>query len=187
MDRMQAEQIATSQLDSGERLLWSGSPSPRAAAVSALPAVLFGLPFAAFACFWIAIAWRATSQHAAGGMFPLFPLFGLPFLLVGMLIVFAPLWSSLGARGTVYAVTDRRAMIITSAGMRGVQSYTHDDLSDITLMEGKDGTGSVFFAARSMPSSRGYTTTLRVGFIGIPEARHVEQLIRSQLKDRAAA
>src|SRR4249920_574247 len=56
MERMQAEQIAMSQLDGGERLLWSGTPAPGAAARRALPAVLVGIPFTAFAAFWIIMA-----------------------------------------------------------------------------------------------------------------------------------
>lgn len=184
MDRAQAEQIALSQLDGGERLLWSGSPAPAVALLKALPLSLVGIPFTAFACFWIWTASSATSR--SGGPWALFPLFGLPFLLVGLGVFFAPVWIYFAACNTVYAVTEKRALVISGGAMRGVQSFTHENIGEITRFERSDGSGSVYFAARTMVTSRGFPQSMRVGFEGIPEVRHVEQLIRDNLLQKAA-
>ena len=186
MEQMQVEQIAIQQMDSGERLLWSGAPSPAAAAMTALPASLFGIPFAAFACFWIWGAWSATSRGISHGPWALFPLFGVPFVLVGVGIVAMPLWAYLGAQKTVYAVTDRRALIIGAGPMKGVQSFTRADIGDVSRVESANGSGSVFFATRLVTTRSGIANGGRIGFVGIPDVRQVEQLIRDNLHQQAA-
>jgi len=186
MDRMQADETALSQLDAGEHLLWSGAPDPGRLALQALPAMLFGVPFTAFAAFWMTMAFRMTgagSHPASPG--PFFALFGLPFLLIGLAILTSPLWTYLGAQRTVYAVTEHRALIISGLGTRGVQSFTHADIGDLERFERADGSGDLYFAARGYVT-RGVARMQRLGFIGIPEVRTVEQLIRSHLQSEAA-
>jgi hypothetical protein len=189
MDTMQVEQIANGQLDSGERLLWAGKPAPSGAAVGSLPMTVFGLLFAGFAAFWIWAAAGGMSRSSGedfSGPGAFFPLFGIPFLLVGLGMVFAPLWAYLGAKHTVYAVTDRRAMIIAGSGTKNVRSFTQDEIGEITRVERPDGTGSLMFASVSRTSSKGHTSISRVGFVGISDVRRVEQLIRENLDRRAA-
>ncbi|HKQ57467.1 MAG TPA: hypothetical protein VJY35_06335 [Candidatus Eisenbacteria bacterium] len=184
MNQVRTEEIALGQMNPGERLLWSGCPTPGAAALGALPATLFGIPFTAFALFWI---WGASQGiEKAPGPFKFFPLFGIPFLCVGLGMLLAPLWAWLGARRTVYAVTERRALIITGNGSRTVRSYSGQDIGEITRVEAADGRGTVYFAQRSWTNSRGFERSTRIGFIGIPEVRRVEQLIRDHLQPKAA-
>ncbi len=188
MDRMEAEQIATRQLDPGERLLWSGMPGAGRMAMSALPAALFGLPFTGFAAFWIAMAFAGTSRMPrTAGPWALFPLFGVPFLLVGLGILTAPLWAVLAAGRTVYAVTDRRVLIITGWPMVAVQSFLPADIHDLMRVEGADGRGSLMFASRSWAGNNGVTRTSRIGFVGVADVRSVEELIRDHLQQKAAA
>ena len=190
MDAVQIEQVALSQIDPGERLLWSGAPAPGSAAVSALPSTLFGIPFFAFACFWIWGAWSATSAARGPGgppaPFMFFPLFGLPFAIVGLGLVLGPLWAYLGALRTVYAVTERRAVIIGGLRARSVRSFTPADIRDVTRIERADGSGTLYFATRSFATNNGLTKQRRIGFTGIPEVRRVEKLIRDHLQSTAA-
>lgn len=181
MDRFQTDEIVRQMIDGGESVLWSGRPAPGAVAIGSLPVSLFGIPFAGFACFWIWGAWQAASQHEQKfGPWVLFPLFGLPFVLVGLGLVTAPLWAWLGALDTVYAVTDRRALIISGRKNRSIQSFDRDDIGELTRVERADGSGTLYFATRTF-TSRGRTRQNRIGFIGIPEVRHVERLIREHL------
>src|SRR5690349_96132 len=187
MEPLQIEPIATAELDPGERLVWSGSPRPGALALQAVPATLFGIPFAGFAVFWMYGAWTATTRGGhLSGPWLLFPLFGIPFLLVGLGFVTAPLWAWAGAGRTVYAITDRRALIIGGAGLRGVQSFQHADVGDITHLESGDGSGSLYFATRAFVSSNGIVNRSRVGFVGIPDVKRVEQLLRENVQQKAA-
>ncbi|MFI5372254.1 MAG: hypothetical protein ACHQ52_11915 [Candidatus Eisenbacteria bacterium] len=187
MERTEAEQIATRQLDSGERLLWSGSPTPGSMALGALPLALFGIPFSAFAAFWIVTAWTGTRHlsHSAGPWF-LFPLFGLPFLFVGLGVLTAPIWAYFGAAKTVYAVTDRRALIIVGWPRSAVQSFQPADIGDLVRVEGADGRGSLMFGSRAWTGNNGMVRTTRIGFVGIPDVRMVEELIRENLQKKAA-
>ena len=187
MERTEAEQIATRQLDSGERLLWSGSPMAGGMAMGALPATLFGIPFTAFAAFWMTTAWNGT-RHLPHDFGPwmLFPLFGVPFLLIGLGILTAPFWAYLAAQRTVYAVTDRRALIIVGWPRATVQSFQPSDISDLTRVEGADGRGSLMFASRLWTGNNGFPRSSRIGFVGIDEVRRVEQLIRDNLHKQVA-
>lgn len=184
MEPTRAEDIATRQIEPGERLLWSGSPAPGPAALGALPASLFGIPFTGFAVFWM---WGASAGAAhAPGPWRFFPLFGTPFLLIGLGMLGAPLWASILAGSTVYAVTERRALIILRAGAGGVTSFSHADLQELTRIEHADGSGSLFFAWQASPTTRGFRQFSRVGFVGISEVRRVERLIRENILKRAA-
>jgi hypothetical protein len=187
MDRYGAEQLATSQLDQGESLLWCGVPNAARGAIAALPATLIGIPFAGFAAFWTFTAYSLTSRGAhIRGPWALFPLFGTPFLLIGLGLLTAPLWAWLAATRTVYAVTNRRALILVRMGGVRAQSYTHEDIGELSHVERGDGSGDLYFASRTWVSQRGSVNRTRIGFVGIPEVRTVEQLIRSHLEQKAA-
>jgi hypothetical protein len=43
----------------------------------------------------------------------LFPLFGVPFVLIGLGMLAAPYWMRRKAQNTVYALTDKRALILS--------------------------------------------------------------------------
>jgi len=186
MDRYQTEQMILSQLDPGEGLLWSGAPSPSRLALSALPATVFGIPFTGFAAFWIYTAFTATSKSSQPGAWSLFPLFGIPFLLIGLGMLTAPLWAFLAAGRTLYAVTNRRALIISRLVSTTVKSFTHSEIHELQRVEHAGGSGDLYFGSREFVTRRGGTRRQRIGFLGIPDVRTVEQLIRSRLQQQAA-
>ena len=188
MDRYEIDQTLNAQLDPGEGLLWSGAPHPARMALSALPATVAGIPFTAFAAFWIYTAYTMTShsKSSPGGPWVLFPLFGIPFLAVGLGMLTAPLWAFLAAARTVYAVTNKRAMIVSRLFSISVRSYLHADIHDLQRVERANGEGDVFFANRDIVTRSGGVVRKRIGFLGIPDVRSVEQLIRSRLQQEAA-
>jgi hypothetical protein len=187
MDSYQAEQLVTSQLDPGEGVLWTGAPNPTRLALSSIPAAIFGIPFTGFAVFWMYMAFSMTSRSSpAGGAWSLFPLFGLPFLLIGLGMLTAPLWAYLAAGRTVYAVTNRRALILSRIVSTMVKSFTHEDIHELEHVERAGGSGDLYFGSRLVYGKGGRVSRVRVGFIGIPDVRTVEQLIRSRLQQKVA-
>src|SRR5262249_33218360 len=155
MDRYQAEQTITRQLDPGEGLLWSGAPSPGRMALSALPSMVFGVPFTAFSVFWITMAHSMMSHSPMPGPANLFPLFGTPFLLVGLGMLPSPLWAYLGAGRVQYAVTNKRAIIVSGLLSTSVKSFVHSEIHDVQRVERADGSGDVYFASRDVVTQRG--------------------------------
>jgi len=92
-------------LHSDEELLWTGRPYATQPYRSSVFLVLFSIFWLVFSIFW------TVGATAAGGAFGLF---GVPFMIIGCYLVYSV---TVGQRKTlsetVYAVTDRRALIIT--------------------------------------------------------------------------
>lgn len=184
------------EMQPGERLLWSGQPDPGLYARGGWGLSVFGIFFTGFSLFWIAGAggmmWFSDdgpSRHfdGVGRIFSCFPLFGLPFLAVGIGMLTSPIWMRRAARRTVYAVTDRRA-IVCQGGVWGsvtVRSFGPSDLTDMTRVERAGGGGDLVFREHFTESynSKGHrmSSRTRIGFIGIDGVREVENLIRAQL------
>jgi hypothetical protein len=177
------DSIARNELEPGESLLWSGSPDPRRSMLMSLPILLFAIPWTAFAIFWVASAvGMSRSGPNPGGGFSFFPLFGIPFVLIGLAMLSGPFWAYRKAQQTVYAVSNKRAIIIVGGMTRNVQSFYPKKLGNIERTEKADGTGSIIFARRTNNSynsntNQSQTSSTAIGFIGIQDVRTVERLI----------
>src|SRR6266436_3033597 len=188
-----AQLRAQSELQSGESLCWTGTADPSRSAISALPAAIFGIPFAGFALFWMNTAFHATtsmnksSSNAFTKSFTVFPLFGLPFLLIGLGIVLAPLWAYLKGRSTVYAVTNQRVMVITGSGNRSVKSYTPADIVGVEHRERPDGSGDVVILTTGMTRANNSVSQIKVALVGIPNVKQVAQQVMTLHTQRPAA
>lgn len=114
----------------------------------------------------------------------LFPLFGVPFLLVGLGMILSPVWIAHTARRTVCCVTNRRAMQVVAGRATRVQSWTPDQFDEIAKTVYRDGNGSIVFARSAGFSSRGRRTSATTGFRGVPDPDACEQALLD-LKDGA--
>lgn len=177
-----AQLCSQSELQGGESLVWSGAADPSRSAMSALPAALFGIPFAAVAFSMMSKAYRGTNNLAnhhntlASG-FSAFPLFGLPFLLIGIGVALSPLWVYLKGRSSVYAVTNRRVMLITGTSSRSVKSINPTDIAGVNYRERPDGRGDVLIRTNSVVRTNNGTTQITVGLYGVPNVKEVAGLV----------
>jgi hypothetical protein len=193
MNPNDAQLRAQSELQSGESLYWTGTADPRRAAIATLPATLFGVPFACFAFFWITQAYHATnamsksSSNAFTNGFRVFPLFGLPFLLIGLLIILAPLGAFLKGASTVYAVTNQRVMIISGTGTRSVKSITPADIVSIDHRERPDGSGDIVIQTTGITRTNNSASQIKVALFGIPNVKQVAQQVMTLHTQRPAA
>jgi hypothetical protein len=178
----ESQQTAQAQLEPGERLLWHGKPDPRRGLLAMIPIVLFAIPWTGFAVFWTAAASGLLFEDSRPGWISLFALFGVPFILVGLGMLTSPYWSYKKAQRTVYALTSRRAMIITGRSTKKVESYTGNDIGIVARTERPNGTGDVLFA-----TIEGKKSSQKVGFIGIPDVRRVERLLLDTFKKESDA
>jgi Bacterial PH domain len=183
---------AQSELQPGENLYWTGTADPRRAAITALPASIFGIPFAGFALFWINSAFHAThglarNSNAFAKSFSIFPVFGLPFLLVGLGMILAPLWAFVKGRNTVYAVTDKRIMIISGSGNRTVRSCTPADIASVDYRERPDGSGDIMIGTNSqIRTANNSVSQLKVGLYGVSNVKEVARQVLNLHTQRPA-
>ena len=187
-DRVQSE------MRDGERLLWTGQPKASRAALAALPLVLFGIPFTAFSLVWMVTASGilfAGINHVdppgGFGLFACFPLFGLPFLVIGVGMLSSPYWIWRQAKMTCYALTDRRAILWQAGKFGGVEvrSYGQAALGKVVRTEYSDGCGDLVFEEIVSIGTDGdghrSTSTTRHGFMAIRNVRDVEDLLRKAM------
>lgn len=192
------DQTVRDELEPGERLVWLQQPSGRSRLPwAAYAPAVFGIPFTAFAVFWMSMAaWGVWGGGGAGpgagpnaGPFFLFPLFGIPFVLVGLAMLSSPFWMRRrmrrSAAQTAYAITDRRAIVFdggyqasrlsypmgTMAGALGqrsgdlrIQSFWPEKLVVRERIQNRDGTGDILFgdssATAGFPSPVGQISTM---------------------------
>lgn len=182
MNLSDAQQRAQSELQPGESLYWTGTADPRRSALMALPATLFGIPFAGFALFWITAAYHGTQGLSKSGnsfthVFSFFPLFGVPFLLVGLGVILAPLWVYLKGLSTVYAVTNQRVMIITGGSSRSVKSVTPADIVSVDHRERPDGSGDIVILTTAQTRMNNSVSQVKVGLFGVSNVKEVARQV----------
>ena len=189
-----AQLRAQSELQSGESLYWAGTADPRRAAFAALPTAIFGIPFAGFALFWVTQAYHATSAMSKSGNnsftngFRLFPLFGIPFLFVGLGIILAPLWVFLKGASTVYAVTNQRVMIISGGTSRSVKSFTPADIVSVEHRERPDGSGDIVIQTNALTrGNNNLVSPVKVALFGVANVKQVAQQVMTLHTQRPAA
>jgi hypothetical protein len=178
--------IEASLIDPGERLIWSGKPSPaRFAMRKATHYFLFGIFFFGFSVFWIHGAYVAGSRATDRLGFQ-FWMFGIPFVVVGACMVLSPAWYFLRAMNTTYALTDRRAIMDSSSPFPSRTSVPLNQIPLVDVRSSAEGPGHVLF--QEPPASRYYGGTLqRDGFIAIADAGRVGQMLRSAIDASAGA
>jgi len=138
MTKQEAEQAIAEELEVDERLLWSGIPK-QGLVLRASDALLvpFSLLWGGFAIFWEA---GVLSTKAPG----FFALWGVPFVLMGLYLIVGRFFVDARQRAaTAYGITNKRAVIVSGLVSRSVKSLSLRTLSDMTLAERSDGTGTI--------------------------------------------
>jgi len=128
------------ELDTGERLLWSGMPKQ---GLQLRATDWFVVPFS---LFWggFAILWETLVL--VSGASPLMALFGVPFVFVGLYLIVGRFFVDARLRArTYYGVTDRRVLIVSGWFSRTIWSAGLADLGGLEFTEKADGGGTVSF------------------------------------------
>jgi len=135
------------EMRSGERVLWQGRQIARLSSKS-FGIYLFAIPWTAFALFWTAmVSWGASEmQSETGALSWAFPLFGVPFIVIGLGMMSAPFLPLFNKRKVAFAVTNQRLIRIRLGRKLDIKSIPARRIGHIERTEGHDGTGTLKIA-----------------------------------------
>ncbi len=175
-----ANRIIQSELEPRESLLWAGQPQQGARLRgSDIFLVPFSLMWGGFAIFW------EYSVIEQGAPF-FFTLFGVPFVLIGIYLIFGRFYvDSKQRHKTFYGISNERVIIVSGLFRKNVKSLNIRTLTDVSLSESSNGRGSITFG-HSMPFASffggtgwpGMSDQLGPRFDLIERAKDVYQKIR---------
>jgi hypothetical protein len=172
-------------LDPGERVLWAGRPEtglklrPHDALM-----IPFSLMWGGFAFFWEAMALAmtfgvgfATRDAGAGAMMVLFPLWGIPFCVVGAYMIFGRFFADARIRArTLYGLTPSRVVIVSGLFSSQIRSIPLGQLGELTVTEGRGGRGTLTFGRQFSPWGRRRQAPPAFEFV--EDVREVDRLVR---------
>jgi hypothetical protein len=181
MTREDAQQEIARENEAGESVLWYGVPKQ---GVVLRPTDAFLIPFS---LMWggFAIFWETTVFSTKAPFF--FKLWGIPFVLIGLYIIAGRfVVDSMQRAKVAYGLTSRRAIIVSGLRNRTVKSLPLKTLSDVTLSEKRDGSGTItlgpvspygrFYGNASWPGTSAMSSP---AFDMIDDAKSVYSTLRS--------
>ena len=191
-------EVIRGYLEAGESLLWSGKPVQgvklRSQDIFLIPVSLL---WGGFAIFWEIMVLGVFFANGEGEPPPMavriiFPLFGLPFVLVGLYMVFGRFIVDARQRArTFYGVTDDRIIIVSGLFSQKVKSLNLRTLSDLAMSQKRDGTGTITFGP-THPFAAFFGTSSWLGagryapprFDFIPNVAEVYRIIRNAQREK---
>ncbi|MDB5469636.1 MAG: hypothetical protein JWR84_1196 [Caulobacter sp.] len=174
---MERERLLKPYLRPDERLVWTGAPA-RGLVLTAQDIYLipFSLMWGGFAIFWES---TVLGTGAPGFM----ALFGIPFVLMGLFMIFGRFIADAILRnGMVYGLTDRRALILRRTFGESLTTVGLGD--DIGLDRQGGGAGTVRFGPKQSIFGMGRGVAWS---IWIPSLSPVPQFLRIPDADRVYA
>lgn len=177
--------IVERELQSGETVSHIETPQPRFFTKESTWTFVFAVPWTLFSLFWIAGASGFKVPDFDEG-FGFFPLFGIPFVLIGLAMLSSPIWAYRNALKSVYVITDRRAITVVGGFRTTIRSFFPSDLNDLYRTERSDGSGDVILESKTHHDSNGNVRTHHFGFLGVANAKETEDRLRA-LAERGRA
>lgn len=170
----------SSSLESGERLLWTGIPKQGILfRKSDLIVIPFSIFWCGFAFFWMYMA-------AQGGGF--FFLFGIPFVFIGLIMVFGRfIIDAMMRKNTIYGLTEERLIIKSGVFSISTRSVALNAITESELIEHANGLGTVLIGPKpygrgQMPAGMEWwpgAATQQVRIEQVKQARKLYQQIRN--------
>ncbi|MCC5785814.1 MAG: PH domain-containing protein [Phycisphaerales bacterium] len=172
-------------LKPGERVVWVAQPVPRCFTPDARGLFLFGIPWTAVSCTAVAIIWNFQAPDLSFGSTDWFGFLVTPFVLVGLVLLSAPLYARYWALGAAFMITDRRALIFEGGFLKRTRDFPPRRLRRLSRIDRPNGLGDIVFEKRTIVQSDGGKVVKITGFKNIPDAAAVERLLE-QLADTDA-
>ena len=173
------------ELRPGEEVLWAGLPDPDEAYRSSLKLLFFAIPWTAFALFWEfnALQMAFSSQDDSWFFRIAFPLFGLPFVAIGVGMLYIPHFTYKNSKKTAYVITPDRIFTIALSGSGNplVTIYSPEGIKRIDKKEKPGGRGTLTINFGYEVDSDGESHEKNLVFYGIANVNEVERIISEKL------
>ena len=173
------------ELRAGERIAWQGVPDTGKIFGQAMFIWLFAIPYIVSPLLFEAMAHSAwfvlpnAGNAGAVGFVPIvFQLFGLLFVLGGLVMMYSPFYLAKRGKHTLYAITDQRLLILENARRLNVETYAPNKLINISCKEGKNGYGTVKIKTGSWWGSDRDKRISTVELVGVADAQKVMNLLQ---------
>lgn len=166
------QEAIQAELAEDEQLFWRSQPDPRRAAALASKVRLAGLLVLVAGLAWVALIGGGFVKSLPRLMGPL----AVPGLAMGLFLVVLPRLSAAKSRQMVYAVTDRRAIVMEVGKATKIFSFGPEKLREIVRTERPNGLGDLVFRGPNGGfAQRG--PSICSGFYGIAHARDVQRML----------
>ena len=185
------------ELLQNEKVLWSGQPDTSVIFSSSdIFQIPFSLLWGGFALFWeYSVVTQVATSPAAGFASIIFPLFGIPFVLMGLYFIFGRFfYKNFKKKRTYYAVTDKRILILTTLFGKRCNAVFINTIPAIQKSIQSNGTGSLIFGNTNPQSSMyansgmevlsGFRTSTAPAFYDIKNAETVYKQV-NDLRNKA--
>ena len=171
-------EVVEQELAPDERIVWMEMPAPHFFTPKSTGMFLFGIPWTGFALFWTySVAQFEMPDFSSPAS--LGSLFGIPFVVIGILMLLAPIWSYQASRRSVYVITEKRAISFEYGMGMTIRSYSPAQLQETFRRERQNGYGDVVITyAEWEESEGGERHKTDVGFMDIRDPKYVEDLLR---------
>lgn len=168
------------ELQTGERVLWQGRPLPRVL-VKGFGIYLFAIPWTAFSLFWMTMAagGAVASWDSIGPLALAFPLFGLPFVAIGVGMLSVPFLPLFVRDRVAFAITDRRLLRFVLLKRLRTQSYAGNRIGSFDRTERPDGSGSLSIVIGSHIDGDGDRRVDKLVIGEVPDIMAVERHVRA--------
>lgn len=125
-------------LQEDEELIWTGKPNPNFNKMTGrFITIPFGIFFLGFALFW---------TISASGFSVIFSLFGIPFIFVGIFILFGlPIFQKSMKNKTSYAITNKRIIIYKRTFNESINEIRLQNISSMNLVNYNNEVGTIYF------------------------------------------
>ncbi len=168
MDYMDEFQFFSPYMESGEYVLWQGKPGKGNFFSSINWAIVV------FSLFWLcfSLCWEAAAIASGAPVF--FAFFGLPFIIIGVLMLYNGLFRHAGRRGkSLYLITNRRILVKNG---NNLSIYRAEDLSTMKIRLHKNGNGTIIFS-ENVYTRRGRSYSVYLMLENLPDVAQAQSAI----------
>lgn len=191
---LQAPSSPSPELDSclrrellpGEHLLWSACPAPHKLRWR-FTIWLFAIPWTVFALFqasqFLPLTGIALQSFNPGNwIFGIFlPLFRVPFIAVGFVMLWEPFKVLRNAERTIYGLTDRRILRVLAGATLDSTSLLFRKMGTIGVRSDAKGYGTLRITIGATRDSQGTTKLDSFELPGVPDVARLKDLLTDQL------